>query len=462
MIEVAATQNGLARRVRNFDSTKKRLRLTDVADLSKEFSVSESCIRKMAATQGLRASCSRSSIYCVAFNDEEKHLLRSTIASLVDRDEAAKLLDVSRRFFDCLVHSGLVRTFIRFTGNGADLDRFRTADIKAFETALIEKAQRQHALPSKGRLLSDVRHTSRTNPAKIVQQVISGELPLLGRLGDRLGSLIVPAKRQEQRHHDDLFRRVRTSDARDVRTLDAAAALRVDHSAVVALKTLGLVKISKRSPRLLDSRSFENFRAKYCASRYYAPILKCPPQLSGPRLEGLGVKMIRLELPQGVTRLVNRASARRLLGLTSDPDEFVAGSPQDFVAGLADYVRKVTTFRLVGQTNCLTFRTGKGTLCLYVTINWEHRTLEIGPRYRLRRTPTTVADLRRRKPVIKGAFNGELSWIEDDGSLQIKKFINRLPFQSPSQWPMIYLQITELMCKLKKHFEPPQRRRRAA
>lgn len=461
MIELAATQTGLARRVSNLNDVKGRLRLTDPAGLSRELGVSEAQIRKIATTLGLRGACSRKSIYYFAFSDEETRLLRRTIAELVDRDEAAKLLDVPRRFFDSLVDLGLVRRLIRLAGNGAHNDRFRPEDIESFGTSLFEKAEKRDALPATGRLLKHVKRTSRTNPARLVHQLISGELPLLGRQGDTFGSIIIPARRIRAPQATTLRTTTRSrvrNDTDGIGMLDAAAVLGVDDPTVVALKKLGFLKSSKHLPKLLDRREFEIFCKKYCASRYYASILGCHPQRSGRRLEDLGVKVIRLELTQGVIRLVNRVSARRALDLKSDPDRFMAGSPQAFIAGLADQIREETTFRLVSQNGCLVFRTGKGTLSLYVTINWKRRVLEVGLRYNLLRTPATVADLRLRKSVIKAAFNGEWSWMETDKSLRIYRSMDKLPFGSPSQWPGIYVQIVESFCNFKKHFEPPQRR----
>jgi hypothetical protein len=448
MIEVAATRTGLARRVRYLDDAKSRLQLTDITDLSNEFGISEPQIRKMAAALGLCSACSRSSIYYVAFSDEEADLIRRTIASLVDRDEAARMLDVSRRFFDSLVEFGLVSRFIRLTG---DVDRFRPEDIESFGASLVRKADKRDTLPPTGRLLRDVKRTTKTNPAKLVHQLISGELPILGRQGDTFGRIIIPARR---------YHRSTRKDA--IGILDAAVALGVSYSSVVALRKLGLLKSSKHSPKLLDGRAFNTFRKNYCASRYYAPILKCHPQLAGRRLEDLGVNVIRLELDEGVTRLINRVRARRALRLKSDPDEFIAGSPQAFIVGLADQIRVATTFRLVGQGDRLVFRTGRGTLCLYVTIDWKRHSLEVGPRYSLLRTPSTIADLRQRRSVINAAFNDELSWAEDGKSLRIYRSIEKLPFELPAQWPSIYVQIVELFFNFKKHFEPPQRRCKAS
>jgi hypothetical protein len=102
-------------------------------------------------------------------------------------------------------------------------------------------------------------------------------------------------------------------------------------------------------------------------------------------LEDLGVKVIRLEL-KGIVRLVNRSSARHVLGIKSDPDKFGAGSQQAFVAGLSDHIAEATPFRLVSEARCLVFRTRKGTLSLYATVDWKRRRLEVGPRYSLSRS----------------------------------------------------------------------------
>lgn len=457
MIEVAAHRTGLPRRFPNLSDAKKRLQLTEINDLSKELGRSRVDILKIATRLGLCGAFSPSSIRFVAFRAEETHLLRLTIASLVDRDGAAKMLNVSKRFFNCLVSSGLVRSFIRFVGSR---DQFRPEDITTFEKSVTEKVDKLDALPPGGRPLSDVKKTSSTKPAQIVQQLVSGELPLLGRLGDTLGSIIVPASRFSNTWANErrTVRVLGNVELGGARIIDAAAALEVGRPAIVALRRLGCLRASKRSPKLIDTRSIETFKKRYCAARYYAPILNCHPWSTGPRLERLGVKIIRLKLNDGVTRLIDRASARRVLGLKRDPDEMAPRSRQAFIAGLADQIRKSTFFRLVGQANGLVFRTGANRFCIYVTINWECGILEIGPRYNLLRTPKTCAGLRLRKAAIDEAFNGELTWIEDSQSLSVYKSLNKLSFRSPTQWPRIYTGVVELLHDFQMHFELPARK----
>ena len=464
MIEVAATRDGLTRSVRNLNEIKQRMLLTDATDLSGELGIPEERVRKIAAALGIRESCSRSSIHCVAFSGEEARLLRRTVAELVGRDEAAKLLDISRPFFDNLVHFGLVRVFIRMKGAG--MDRFRPQDIRSFGASLVERAERLNGPCLTGQMLNEVGRTSRTDPARLVQQLSNGEMQILGRLGETFGTIIIPAQNpmiftQNLIVPTQSLRNARKralDDSNGVGMLDAAAALGVDHSAIVALRKLKFLKRSKYSPKLLDRHGFEAFCKTYCASHHYAPILRCSPRISARRLDDLGIKVLRLKLSRSVTRLVDRADARRVLGLQSDPDELRIGSPQAFTAGLAEYVRKTTTFRLSSQVDGLAFRTGRGTLQLFMTIDWERGSLRIGPRYNSRRTPRAESDLLRRKSRIEAGFGGELTWIKDENWLRIYTSMEKLSFKTSAHWADIYLQIVDVFAKFKTHFEPPQRR----
>jgi hypothetical protein len=450
MIEVAATQDGLTRSVRNIKEVKRRIQLTDATDLSRELGISEERLRKIAAALGIRDSCSRSSVHYVAFSAEESSQLRCTVRELIDRDQAAELLDIPRPFFDSLVHFGLVRLFIRMKGSG--MDRFRPQDIHSFAASLIEKADRLGKHHLTGRMLKEVRRTSRRNPARIAQQLINGETPILGRCGETFGSIIIPAPppRATRRHV--------LGDTSGVGMLDAAAALGVDHSAVVALRKLGHLKRSKYSPKLLDRRRFEFFCKTYCASHHYATMLQCRPRTAARRLDDLGIKVLRLNLSRSVTRLVDRADARRVLGLQSDPDELLADSLQAFTARLAEHIRKTTTFRRSSQVDGLAFRTGKGTLQLFVTINWERGSLSIGRKYNARRTPRAESDLLLRRSQIEAAFGRELAWTTDSNWLDIHTSIEKLPFHSKVHWESIFCQVVEVFSKFKTHFEPPQRR----
>lgn len=450
MIEVAATRNGLARRDRYLERAKARIQLADAGHLSEELGMSETQVRTIARGLGLRGAWSR---YYFAFSDEEARLIRSTSASLVSRDEAANMLDVSRRFFDSLIESRILRRFVRFQGNGGD--HFRREDIESFGQFFAEKANKLDVVPPTGRLLRDVKRTAKTNPAHLVRQLIAGTLPILGRVGETVGTIIIPRPTPRSRNHA-------RSDPVGITIIDAATALGIDRPAVVALRRLGYLRSSKYLPKLLDSRGVETFHKKYCAARYYAPILKCHTRLAGRLLADLGVKAIQLDRVDGATRLIDRASARRALGLRLDPDEFCAGSRQAFISGLAAKIRAATTFSLVSQSDCLVFRTGRGSLRLYVTIDWKRHTLEVGPRYSLRGTPSKIAELRRRQSTIDAAFSGELIWAEVGKSLHIYQLIKKLPFGSPDRWGTIYVQMVELFSVLKRHFEPPQWRRDAS
>jgi hypothetical protein len=455
MIEVAATRDGLTRSVRNLNEVKQRIQLTDATDLSGELGIPEERIRKIAAALGIRESCSRSSIHCVAFSGDEARLLRRTVAELIDRDEAAKLLDVSRPFFDNLVHFGLVCVFV----NGSGMDRFRRQDIRSFAASLIERAEMLNGHCLSGKTLKEVGRASRTNPARLVQQLINGEMPILGRLGETFGSIIIPTQNQivPTQNPRNTRRRV-LDDANGVGMLDAAAALGVDHSAVVELRKLGFLKHSKYSPNLLDRRGFEIFCRTYCASHHYAPILQCRPRTAARRLDDLGIKVLRLNLSRSVTRFIDRADARRVLGLQSDPDEVRIDSPQAFTAGLVEHIRKSTTFRRSSQVDGLAFRTGRGTLQLFMTIDWERGSLRIGPKYNSHRTPRAESDLLQRKSQIEAAFGDELTWMKDRNWLLIHTSIEKLPFHASARWAGIYDQVVEVFGKFKTHFEPPQRR----
>jgi hypothetical protein len=121
MVEVAALREGHTRSVGKLNDGKQRINLTDVTDLSQEFGVTEERIRRIAGLLGIPESQSESFKRYVAFSVDEVRLIRRTLLEFIDRDGAAKLLDIPRPFFDCIVHCGLVRRFIRMNGTGSDM-----------------------------------------------------------------------------------------------------------------------------------------------------------------------------------------------------------------------------------------------------------------------------------------------------------------------------------------------------
>jgi hypothetical protein len=454
MIEVAAIQQGLTRTVEDLEGVKRRLRLTDVTCLAAEFGITEERVKKLAAALGFRSSRTQSPNQYVAFSGAEVVLLRRTFLDLIDRNAAAKLLDVPRPFLDSLVHFGLIRQFIRMKGPDGMKDRFRAEDIRSFNAKLTNKVPKVDDCPLDGRLLKQMQRTSRTNPARAVQQLIAGSIPVLGRCGETFGSIVIPKQVRNK-----ALRAYRPNDTDGIGTFDAAAALGIAHAVVIKLRKLGHLKCYKPSPKLLDRRSFNAFCKRFSASRPYAPILRCDPAHVGRRLAALEVKMIRVDFNQYSSYLIDRASARRALNLQSDPDEVRTGSPQAFVAGLVERIRTATTFRMSSQRDGLTFRTGKGTLHLHVTVDWEKGNLTIGPRYNSRRTAEAALDLLRRRSQIDASFDGELTWDQSDNWLVIHKSMEQLPLTTSSSWPGIYLRVVETFMKFKTHFEPPQRRR---
>lgn len=453
MIEVAAAHDGLTRGVRDLEDVKSRIQLTDVSDLAEEFGITEERVRKIAALLGIRSSRSRFSDHYVAFTVDEVALFRDTVRTLIDRNRAAEMLDIPRSFFDGLVHLGLVHRFIRMKGPGCDMDRFRPEDVHLFAASYLSKAEKQHCLPADAQLLSQLQRTSRNNPAKLVQDLVTGGVPILGRLGDKFGTIIVPLQTRR------VGSRVRTiRDTKSIGTLDAGAKLAVRHAVVLELRKLGYLKSCSQSPQMLDLDAFNKFCRKYISPRYYASILSCHPSYAGRRLAERGVKTIEIDVRNGCSHLVERASARRVLGLSSDPDSVADGSVDAFVEGLVKELSLHTTFKLSSLRDGPTFRTGKGTLHLKLAIDWSAGQLSIGPKYSKRRTGKLVADLLKRRQHIDAAFKDELSWIDSEKSLSIIKSMKRVPYGSTSSWPAIYAEIVEKFQQFKTHFEPPQRR----
>jgi hypothetical protein len=287
----------------------------------------------------------------------------------------------------------------------------------------------------------------------LVQDLVTGGVPILGRLGDKFGTIIVPLQTRR------VGSRVRTiRDTKSIGTLDAGAKLAVRHAVVLELRKLGYLKSCSQSPQMLDLDAFNKFCRKYISPRYYASILSCHPSYAGRRLAERGVKTIEIDVRNGCSHLVERASARRVLGLSSDPDSVADGSVDAFVEGLVKELSLHTTFKLSSLRDGPPFRTGKGTLHLKLAIDWSAGQLSIGPKYSKRRTGKLVADLLKRRQHIDAAFKDELSWIDSEKSLSIIKSMKRVPYGSTSSWPAIYAEIVEKFQQFKTHFEPPQRR----
>jgi hypothetical protein len=451
MLSVAAERGELS--VKRYALLDKNARWTTMADIAQEFSVTRACVRQIAEKLSVidQTGIDRR---IVVFDSNEANIVRITIANLVDRDGASALLNISRSFFDGMVRENLIRRFVHIAS-----DRFRPEDILSFAAQIVSPAAKLNALPPTGRLLGQLRCTSRSNPAKIVRAILEGRGQVLGRLSDRFGDVVISGAQAPRQGNDSLyFAQNAPTERPGIPKMDAATIFGDRYETFVELIKAVNIETTSVSCKRIDPASLAAVCKKYAPARIYASVLGCRLNQVRKRLTTLGVKIVPLSLPSGKSRcVVDRESARRVLNLKQDPDVPVDALAA-FTTALCDRVRAETVFKLQSKLVHLSFRTGRGTMTLKVSIDLARSSIRVGICYTATRYFSTIQELNKRKASILAAHPGALKWICGEDELTIEDNLNEPALSNPENWSRMIQRVITSMQAFKSLLEPPQRR----
>lgn len=121
-------------------------------------------------------------------------------------------------------------------------------------------------------------------------------------------------------------------------------------------------------------------------------------------------------------------------------------------------MRATTSFKLEGRKDGLSFRNGRGTLRLKVSIDPSCRSVRIGTRYRKNRNNLGLFErLRRRKPEMIAKYPGTLTWIDDGKVLCIEEHLDAPDLANPTHWPALGERIIASVQSFRLLLEPAQR-----
>ncbi|MDX3809154.1 hypothetical protein ACXIUS_17535 [Bosea thiooxidans] len=257
-----------------------------MVDLAQELSLSVKTTHKLACELGFADATSNRSRRLVITRDVVEKI-KQVKSRLVDRDRATYLMGIERRCFDALVYNGDIVSIIRYKVGEVTSDRFdsqKIADYVADQCKRLGKNWFNH---------------------------ISKQ----------------PQPPKSQSTSSARFRRLPQADGLGIN--EAASIIRVDRVTALSMVDAGiLVALGgvTKSVRL-TAESVERARWAYAPAQLYASCLAdaCDPGVAGKALASKGVPSV--PLGPGAKAVVERAAARKALGLSADPDRVEGSLP---------------------------------------------------------------------------------------------------------------------------------------
>ncbi|GJE54875.1 TniQ family protein [Methylobacterium thuringiense] len=389
---------------------------------------------------------------------KETDLVRRTVLTLVDRDGAAASLGVARSLVDGLVGAGLLQPFAGI-GRWRHKDHFRPEDVAALARRLLSASTPVAAAPDGLVRLATLERTHRRDPARLITRLLDEGGASIPRLGPKVGDLLLPERAQsgtpEAVAAENPPRRAPASISR----YDAASLIGCQVGTVDALLDAGLIAPAPSGTRRVEPRSVAGFRATWAAAETYRDALglKAGDRRTGRRLEDLGVTVRRLTLADGYAAyMVDRASARTVLGLPHDPDAPEGGGARAFEAALLQELGRIGSFRRNGRAGRLALISTAGDLALYVTIHGAEQAVVLDLSRYCARGSGLDAQIR----FAHAATEGRLHVRQCEGRLRATLRIPMPRLPEPKSWPDLLAQVAAATELFRSAF-PPRRRSRA-
>lgn len=399
-----------------------------VPTLAGELGLTEERLRRLSEALGIHErQFGIARVRYRAFSPEQAALVRRTLASLLDRDAAADALGLPRDTLDALVAAGIIARLVRI-GSGPGRDRFRPEDVATLAARLLHKVEHATEVPDGHLRLADLRRTCKTDPARSVEAILKGYAAPRGRTGPTVGDLLIPDPRRDR---GDVMRAARAA----LRTLpglsryQAATVLGCRVETVDGLIDGGHLRVCSggRGWRRIDEISLDVFRRIWAPADIYADIIGAARSghEAGPILEGLGAGTLHVAQRDGsVAHMVERASARAVLGLSHDPDDPAEGGLPAFEAALLRALGRRGTFKLVGRSRGLTLSSAAGDLTVRIEAQPDRESVEV------------VLTRGARPPGEAHAGpGGRLRWREAAGRLEAADTVPAPELATPAAWP---------------------------
>ncbi|WP_246736278.1 hypothetical protein [Enterovirga aerilata] len=410
-----------------------------VPRLAQELGITESRLRRISEKLGIHErqfGIARNRYR--AFSPEQADLVRSTLRRLVGRDEGAALLGITRSCFDALVANGDIGVFCVLGRCGAR-HRFDPEEIARFSDGILRHAKRIDTAPPGSVRFGVLNRTCKSNPSRVLGPLVRSYGPMLVRVGDKLGDLLVAAPRRSLRTSEQ------TSAARaalaELPGLGRyqAATLYGDRVYVIdALCEKGEIEpvpSGRKAWRRLSAESVEAACQSWAPPTLYADL----PQVAGrpiiPQLRRLGVRILELRLSDGSSTVaVDRASARKMLQLSCDPDAAAVESVRAFEAAFLRRLATGNEWSLAGRERGLSLRTGKGDLRATVVLDLGRDLIEISARSKRLDLPTRAEEWAVSR---EGTF------------IRLTRSLPAPAATSPSAWPAIQERILARLSEAK-------------
>lgn len=410
MFAAAAEAGEISARSRSRTSATTLAKWTPIKHLAVKCGVTPRVIRHVAERLSLfNPKLCRFRI--VQFDHEDARVIRDTIAALVDRSEAATLLGVGRPLFDGLVAKKLIRPLLRF----GKADLFHPDEILAFGRFYTSQADLTDQIPRAGVRLRDISRRGIAGAIWSLKRISQGAAKAIGRQSEHFGDLVVSVQRTKKivQGHTRLL---------GVGIREAALTLRVERDVIRAAIKEGLLKKAegnetRNNGTRIDPSSWNVFAKKYASAMIYRPLLGSGKNRTGQMLTNMGVEVIRLQTSKSGAYIVDRASAREILGLPQDPDAATTTPYSEFISELAKSARMECSVRTRVSSDSLFFESPRGTLSIKVRIGVPNDLASVGVHFSKLHSQATLSELEERRASILATYPNRLDWqLQNDGT----------------------------------------------
>lgn len=265
---------------------------------------------------------------------EDADRIRRLVSTLLDRDGAASRLGIERATFDALAARGALSPFVRLRRPEVR-DRFRPEDLDALRVPALATLPNLGGVASGQVRIGALRQTRRHDAAALILNVVDGSRRALGRIGDRLGDIVVedPGFRGRPGRKPGAVLPPQPGIGRyELDTLfgDTGVADGLVQEGLLVQLTRGRSAFMR-----LEAEGARTACAEWAPARLYAPWTgrRTDTRLAAYAMERGIVCLSFLNPARDSLRAVyRRDSARTVFGLTHDPDDPRTASPAAFEA----------------------------------------------------------------------------------------------------------------------------------
>jgi hypothetical protein len=302
------------------------------AELARDLGIKSQRVDPIAARLGIVPT--READHFVLYELESVKIIRAALADTLPRNDAAKMLSLSRPEFDKIERYGLISRLCRVGGGTVQHDRFRRCELNKLLPGYADNLLPVEPNDARFVEFKTFAQGAGLSPSDLLQRMAKGDLLPSARCLDRPGinGFLFDHDDLVQLNHaksslplENTVKLRRQIDRPGVTCVDAAARFGVTMEVIKALIDCGLLRLvdplasGTTRPRV-TLKGLDSLCRLYAPATAYSDVLSCPPRRSGQTLKSLGVPVKAIPRRDGKRAyIVLRAAVVKTLGWTVDP-----------------------------------------------------------------------------------------------------------------------------------------------